>query len=209
MNKGEQLAKALEANLAEVKPRRVLLYKYYQQYLYGSEPTLKSQIIASFFAQELVTLEAKSACACYLAFRKIYAGEIRSNSGKLKPVCEALKAAGYNFDSYDKDCLFLQSGKFKACASFCFGCCCGRGDDWRHPYLSAETMEAECERLNKALTNETPAEIISRAEIAFQAWKMQEAAKEKYSKDCKKLRALFGRVFTDDWHKFWTANSCY
>lgn len=207
--KSEQLKKAIAEAIEAVKPRRGLLYKYYKQYLYSGEPTLESEITASFFAQEIVTLEAKSACACYLAFRKIYAGEIRSSSSKLKPVYEALKAAGYSFDSYNKDCLFLQSGKFKACASFRFGEYIGRGDDWRHPLLAAETMEAECKRLDKALTNEAPAEIISRAEIAFHAWEMQEAAKVKYSKDCEKLHTIFGHVFTDDWHKFWTASSYY
>lgn len=206
--KSEQLKKAIAEAVEAVKSRRALLYKYYQQYLYADESTLKNKIIASFFAQEIVTLEAKSACTCYLTFRKIYVGEIRSSSSKLKPVHEALKAAGYSFDSYYKDCLFLQAGKFKVSASFRFGECSG-SDDWRYPFLDVETLEAECKRLNEALTNETPAEIISRAEVAFQGWTMQEAAKEKYSKDCRKLRAMFGHVFTDDWHRFWTAQATY
>ena len=94
--KSEQLKKAIAEAIEAVKPRRGLLYKYYKQYLYSGEPTLESEITASFFAQEIVTLEAKSACACYLAFRKIYAGEIRSSSSKLKPVYEALKAAAHS-----------------------------------------------------------------------------------------------------------------
>lgn len=204
-----QFHKAITEALEATRARRELMYKFYKQYITKAEPTeltLKDQITAAFFAQEVVNLEAKTSCACLLVYSQLFKAETRTNSPRLDPIREALRAAGF-FHNYD--CTLsnasLDCGKFGVYCYIHVGPSNGR----YYNTLSADDLAEELKRLEAKCSSLSPAEIISKAEATANAWEMLQQFKARYSNNSLALRKMFGDINCNDWKREMTPDVGY
>jgi hypothetical protein len=210
MNKAEQLAKAIETSLAAAEPRRALCWRLCREHVARVTPAesvadLANHFAAEFFAAEAVNAEAQAVCRCYIAYTDIFKVETREKSARLKPIRDAVRAAGYSV-TYDVTTISYGIGREHVSTSFTVGSWDHPGNAWNNRILNGDYMRNELKRLEKQASGKSPAEIISDAEAAAAAWKMLEKQQKAYEQNILVLRKMLQAVTFDDWND-WKVNA--
>ncbi|WP_304106941.1 hypothetical protein [Phascolarctobacterium succinatutens] len=166
---------------------------------------LANHFAAAFFAAEALNAEAQGVCRCYIAYTDIFKAETREKSTRLDPIRDAIRAAGYS-NGYDPTSLSYDVDKREhVCTSFTVGPW-GRSGDWRNRVLNGDYLRDELKRLEKEASGKSPAEIISDAEAAADAWQMLKKQQEAYKQNITVLRKMLQAVTFDDWND-WKVNA--